>query len=262
MIGHASTALQELSKLPNTKERRNHELMLRLMLGAAYWAVRGFATSDVEQTFSQARDLATDVDNRGHLVAALRGLFGCYYARGQLTKALHEADDIVALARRAEELADLCVGRLLRGQILFWRGEFAQARAELEGALSLYVPAVQRAKMLSSQIDPAVNARIHLGWTLWMLGYPDQAVRSTEEAVSAARSIAQPFGLAMALFWNAVVKLYRGDREATDKARRELRATTTEYHLPFLGACATVLEGEALIASGRAGPGIAESVTL
>jgi class 3 adenylate cyclase/tetratricopeptide (TPR) repeat protein len=258
VIGHASKALQLVLTLRSSRERKSHELDLRLLLGAAYWAVRGFASLEVEQTFTEARRLATEIGDIGRLVLARRGLFGCYYARGKLAKALGQAESVVTLANRAGNSADLCVGRLLRGQILVWQGQFVEARDELQGALSLYAPAVQRSKILSSQIDPAINSRNHLGLTLWMLGYPDQALRATEEAVSAARAIKQPFALAMALFFSAFVKLYRGDRTASEETNRELRSVATEYHLSHFRATATVLDGEALIGCGKVKLGIAK----
>jgi adenylate cyclase len=149
------------------------------------------------------------------------------------------------------------VGHLVAGQILFWRGEFIAARAEQEGALSLYDPAEQRTRTLSLQIDPGVNARMHLGWTLWSLGFPDQGVAAVERALADARRSGQPFSLAMALFWRAAVAHCCGDWETVRAATEELRLVTAEHHITYLGACATVLESSVCIESGQIAAGIA-----
>ena len=143
------------------------------------------------------------------------------------------------------------------GSILFWRGELDAARRELETAISLYDPAEQRARLLSTQIDPGANARYHLSWTLWTLGLPDQGLASADRAVEAGREISQPLTLAMALFWRAVVKLCRGEIAGVGADVAQLRAVTTEFHILYLGATTTVLEGALLIEQGQVQAGIA-----
>ena len=85
----------------------------------------------------------------------------------------------------------------------------------------------------------------------------DEGAAASERALLSARSINQPFGLAMALFWAAVLRLWRGERAALAELRAELRVVTAQYGISYLAASATVLEGEDLIASGETKKGIA-----
>jgi tetratricopeptide (TPR) repeat protein len=256
-IVHTAKAFELLETLPDTRERRVHELGLRFLSGGALWAAKGFASLEVEQTFLRAQELAAEVGDAAQSVIALRGLFGCYYARGELDRAQAQGEAVKAVAQRSGSRGDLTVGHMEVGSILFWRGELADARRELEAALLLYDPAEQRAKLLSTQIDPGANARYHLSWTLWTLGLPDQALASADRAVEAGREIAQPLTLAMALFWRAVVKLCRGEVVAAAADTAELRAVTTEFHIRYLGATTTVLEGALLIEQDRLEAGMA-----
>jgi tetratricopeptide (TPR) repeat protein len=255
-IAHTEKALGLLTALPDTRERRVHELGLRFLSGGALWAAKGFASPEVEQTFLRAQELASEVGDAAQSVVALRGLFGCYYARGELSRALAQGEAVKEVARRSGSAGDLTVGHMEVGSILFWRSEFDAARHELEAAISLYNPIEQRAKLLSTQIDPGANARYHLSWTLWTLGLPDQALATVDRAVEAGREISQPLTLAMALFWRAVVKLCRGDVAAAAADIAELRRTTTEFHIRFLGATTTVLEGALLIEQDQPQAGI------
>jgi tetratricopeptide (TPR) repeat protein len=234
-----------------------HELGLRFLSGSALWAARGFASPEVEQTFLRAQELAAEVGDAAQTVVALRGLFGCYYARGELSRALAQGEAVRAVAQKSGSRADLTVGHMEVGSILFWRGELDAARRELETAISLYDPAEQRARLLSTQIDPGANARYHLSWTLWTLGLPDQGLASADRAVEAGREISQPLTLAMALFWRAVVKLCRGEIAGAGADVAQLRAVTTEFHILYLGATTTVLEGALLIEQGQVEAGIA-----
>jgi class 3 adenylate cyclase/tetratricopeptide (TPR) repeat protein len=257
VISHATRGLELLAHIPEPRECLTAELGLQLLLGGASWAAKGFASIDVERAFSRASELAASAGDHARLMDASRGLYGCYYARGDLTAAWGQAERVMALARASGKPGDLVVAHLARGQILFWRGEFAAARAEHERVLALYDPAEQRSMTLSVQIDPCVNARMHLGWSLWMLGYPKQALAAVERATADARLTGQPFSLAMALFWNGCVQLCCGRWRVTEAIANELRAVTDEHHIAFLGTCALVLQAATLIVSGEFNRGAA-----
>jgi predicted ATPase len=102
-----------------------------------------------------------------------------------------------------------------------------------------------------------VNARLHLGWTLWCQGFPDQALATSDEGLAVARLIGQPFSLAMALFWNGAIRLGRGEIDDTEAAVEELSRVTARYQIAYLGACAIVLHGAVQIAKGEPGSGVA-----
>ena len=256
-IAQTAQAFALLATLPDTRERRVQELGLRFLSGSALWAAKGFASPEVEQTFLRAQELAAEVGDAAQTVVALRGLFGCYYARGELSLALAQGEAVKAVAQKSGSRADLTVGHMETGSILFWRGELDAARRELETAISLYDAAEQRARLLSTQIDPGANARYHLSWTLWTIGLPDQGLASADRAVEAGREISQPLTLAMALFWRAVVKLSRGEIAGAGADVAQLRAVTTEFHILYLGATTTVLEGALLIEQGQVQAGVA-----
>jgi class 3 adenylate cyclase/tetratricopeptide (TPR) repeat protein len=255
-IQHTSRALDLIATLPDSRERRMQELGFRFLAGGAYWAVKGFSSTEVEQLFLRALELTEEVGNAEQSVIALRGLFGCYYARGELARAFAQGERIAALAERSGSQADRTIGHMQKGSILFWRGEHAAARRELESAIAAYNPAQHRARLLSTQIDPGANARYHLGWTLWVSGLPDQALTMAQRAIDQGRDIAQPLTLAMALFWGAAVKLSCGDIEGAAAATAELRDVTAEYHIRYLSAVTLVLEGGLLIERGETGAGI------
>jgi predicted ATPase len=68
--------------------------------------------------------------------------------------------------------------------------------------------------------DPGVCCRIHGGWALWLLGYPDQGLKVVRQALTLARELAHPHSLVWALISNAVhhqlrrEPLERGERDA------------------------------------------------
>src|SRR5262249_24846914 len=255
-IEHTERALEILAAMPQSRERDRQELSFRFLAGGAYWAYKGYGSKEVEETFSRALELAAEIGDPGQTIYAVRGLFGCYYVRAEHERAQKLAERVLKLAAESQDRSDLMVGHMMLGSILYWRGQFRNARHELETAISLYDPAAQRAKMLSMQIDPGTNAYMHLGVTLWILGLPDKALQAASHAVALARQLNQPFALAQALLNQGLVCWRRGDIATARAIVSELRDVATEYEITFLSAAVPLLEGGLLIAEGAAEGGL------
>jgi adenylate cyclase len=163
---------------------------------------------------------------------------------------------VAALGDKLGERGPRMLGRWMSGCVAFWQGEFETARHDLEQAYSLYDADAQRANPLALQIDPGVNALFHLSWTLWILGYPDQAAATSTRAIEAARRLSQPFALAMALFFACATRACCGHSGAVRQMLDELVALTAQQGLGYLGSCALVLEGQELIARGECAAGL------
>jgi predicted ATPase len=231
-------------------------LVFRFLAGGAYWAYKGYGSNEVEETFTRAQELAAEIGDAAQTVYAVRGLFGCYYVRAEPERAQKQAERVIKLARESQDRGDLMVGHMMLGSILFWRAEFKAALHELERAISLYDVAEQRTKMLSMQVDPGINAHMHLGATLWMLGSPDKALRISDQSVALARQMEQPFALAQALFFNCMVKWWRREIPAAELAVAELKTVAADYEITFLNATVPLLEGGLLISAGKADLGL------
>jgi tetratricopeptide (TPR) repeat protein len=257
-LGHATRGLEVLAGVGEGRDRDRLELALEILCGAAYRAVKGFASSEAERSFAAARTLAERLDDVPRLIDARRGLFSCYYARGALALARDEGQQVTVLGERMNDPASRMLGHWMLGCVAFWQGEFPTARRELEEAFALYDPREQRANTLALQIDPGVNALLHLGWTLWILGYPERAVRTSEQAVATARALSQPFALSMALFFACATRACCGEHASVRPLLDELQALVAEHGLGYMASVARVLEGQELIAHGQYAPGLAQ----
>src|SRR5262249_4043699 len=106
------------------------------------------------------------------------------------------------------------MAHMAMGFTLYFLGEFASAREHFEQGLILY----------HSQEHPAeagrhseVYCRSYAAWSLWMLGYPDQAVKRSREALSLARELAHPSILAEALSQAAAFSLVRKEGQTAQE---------------------------------------------
>jgi tetratricopeptide (TPR) repeat protein len=81
------------------------------------------------------------------------------------------------------------------GVTLFWLGEFASSRQHLEQAIALYDPQKHPRTTLGTA-DPRVDCLSFAAWTLWYLGYPDQSLKRSHEALALAEELSHPYSLA------------------------------------------------------------------
>ena len=83
----------------------------------------------------------------------------------------------------------------------------------------------------------------------WLLGYPDKALAIGSEALALAERIAHPFSLEIALLFNAMLHLDRGEPELALQRLEAAEALAAEQRLGFVLE-PRFLRGAALTAQG------------
>ncbi|MFQ5479617.1 MAG: hypothetical protein ACE5E4_13490, partial [Candidatus Binatia bacterium] len=78
-------------------------------------------------------------------------------------------------------------------------------------------------------LDVGVEALSNIGFTLALLGFPDQALTRVREAVSLAEELSHPFSLAFALIYAAIVHGHLGDWRALRESADALMTISTEH---------------------------------
>ena len=86
---------------------------------------------------------------------------------------------------------------------------------------------------------------------LWLLGYPDQALRRSHETLTLAQELAHPFSLAYALTFAAWVHQFRREGQATQARAETLCALAREQGFAFLLAVGMATQGWALAEQGQ-----------
>jgi class 3 adenylate cyclase len=253
LISYANQGRALLRDLETPANRDKLELDFLILLGAAYRATKGFSSSEVEESFSRAYELCEKLDDHAKIIDVLRGLFACYYVRAQHGKALQQADLVLA---KAADMPDVSMmGHWMRGCTLFWQGRFVESGDELFNAIALYEQSEQPKQILATQIDPGVNAYIHLIWNRWIVGKVDEAVSISEYVIALARELNQPFALAMALQFICTVRIYRGELDLARSLSDELQQITKTYNIVFLHVTGQILDGFIDIESDNLLPG-------
>ena len=96
-------------------------------------------------------------------------------------------------------------------------------------------------------------------WTLWYLGYPDQGLARSQEAVTLAQQSAHPFSLSFALGFAAVFHQFRREGHAAQERAEAAIRLATEQGFPLWRAMSSILHGWALAQQGQARKGSSRS---
>ncbi|MGI9304307.1 MAG: AAA family ATPase [Gammaproteobacteria bacterium] len=243
---HYSQALQGLATLPDTAENRQWETGLQLALGSVHIASKGWAAPDTEQAFARAHELCEQLGDSPALFGALCGLADVYFVSGRLNSALEIAERCLAIAKQCGGSAEQLKAHTLRGFVLFSFGDVVQARGHFEQALALYDRKQHDELKFSYGYDPQVDTMGWLSWTLALLGFPEQALEKSREALSLGQSLGHPHTLALAYQFATLVHATRREPDRAMPLALSMRDIGNEHGFPLMVAGGAVLHGWAL----------------
>jgi tetratricopeptide (TPR) repeat protein len=255
-ISHLTKGLELLKALPDTHDRTQQELRLQISLGGSMTATKGWAAPETGAVYARARELCRQVGETPQISPVLWGLCAFYSVRAEYPTALELAKQLLSLAERVQDSALLLEAHYAVGQALNLLGEFPGAREHLDQVIALYEVRQHRSLAFVHGMDPGVMARGVSASVLWMLGYPEQALRYSRDALTLAQELAHPFSLAMALFNAATLHHYRREGQIVQERAEACVNLSTEQGFPYFAALGTVMRGAALAAQGQPEAGI------
>jgi class 3 adenylate cyclase/predicted ATPase len=198
-VSHLTRGLRALEGTPEGPERLRQELALQLTLGVPLTILKGHAAPEVERAYARAHALSAQIEDGPLRFSVLRGLwFHAFdHARYQVARDLGTQCLALADGLRDPMLRhEAC--RMLWGP-LFMLGDLTAARIHIEESAALTDRDQGRPKAVEGMLDPAVLSLGYASWTLWALGYPDQARRRSHEAVVLAERLSHAYTRAFAL---------------------------------------------------------------
>jgi predicted ATPase len=257
-VALARRGLAQLRALPDTPEHGRLELRLQMALGSQLQLTEGYAAAEAGRAFARARELFAQEEDPAHLFHFLWGSWMFYMVRGEMGPAAELTEQLLASARGAADATLLLQASQAAECTLLHRGELADARGYMEQAWSLYDPARFRALVDLYANDSGVVCLGFGALVLWLLGYPDQALKSSRDSVALAREHAYPFSLGFAYYFAAKLHQLRGEVQAARELAEAAQALASEQGFPLWLAGGTFLRGWALIQQAREAEGLAQ----
>jgi class 3 adenylate cyclase/tetratricopeptide (TPR) repeat protein len=255
-IRHLTKALELLGAVAETPLRLRQQLQLLTMLGTALIATKGFSTRDVIEVYSRARTLSQRVGEAAQFFPVLWGQWVNCSSRAEYGAALEFGQECLSLARNVADPVLIVEAHHALGVHYCTTGEFEQALEHLQQATTLYNPTNHHLHAYTYGQDPAVLCRIHAGFALWFLGYPDQTLNKNNEALTLVQKLAHPATSAMAAAFGAQLYQFCGDVHAAAKLAATAVDLSFQHELDFTRAMGTIIGGRALTRQGEKAAGI------
>jgi class 3 adenylate cyclase/predicted ATPase len=252
-------ALEVLKHLPEDRERLEQVISIRIDLGPALMATRGYGDPEVEQNYTHAREVCQRMGETPKLFPILWGLSRVYNSRGKLQASRDLGEQLLSTAQRLQDPALLLEAHHTLWAILFTLGDLDAAQKHAEYGIANYNQ--QQHSYLASLYgghDPGVCSRTHAARQLCLLGYPDQALQRGREAVALGHELSHPFSLGQALYWLGWVHQQRGELEAASTWIAALSEIGMELGFPRFVTQADFLRSYLLLDQGRAEEAIVE----
>jgi len=246
--------LELLKTLPDTLERAQQELALQVALGVPLTATRGQTSLEGERAHTRARELCQQLGQPPQLFPTLYGLWGFYFVRGELPTTRELGEQLLSLAQREQDPALLMDAHRALERVLYHLGEFAPAREHCEQALALY----NSQRRGTSAFNPGVSSLSLATLVLWHLGYPDQALKKSQEALTLAQTLSHPLSLVYALGYAVRFHQPRREKQAVQERAEAALTLATEQGFPFWLGLLSIQRGWVLAEQGQVEEGITQ----
>jgi predicted ATPase len=242
-VALARRGLALLQTLPDTPQRMRRELPLLMTLGMQLQVTQGYAAPEAERTYARARLLCERMQESPPLFPVLWGLWLFSKVRSELGKARELATQLFRLAQSAQDPAQLLQVRQALAVTSLCLGDPAATREHMEQGVALYDPRRHQGHTFVYGQDPGVACLAIGAVALWLLGYSDQAVRRSREAVALGEKLAQPSTLVLALHFAAMLRQYRREVPAVRESAEAALAIATEHGFSFWRGGSQVMRG-------------------
>lgn len=257
-ITHLSRGLEALKACPEGPERDRLELALQTAIGGPLIAIHGYTALQLGTAFSRAHALCYELDDADALFATLSGKYIFHFVRGDYGAMQSLAAEARLAAERTKDMALELAAHRLAALTAMHAGDFLTARAEFETILSRYDPDAHRPAPVHYVHDPKASALPYLAIVLWILGYPDQALKTSHAAFEYAAELNQTNLTAhVAVYGGAGPAELMGDVAAAHAHADAIIELADQHSLNYWRLSGLILRGWAMAQEGDAEGGLA-----
>jgi class 3 adenylate cyclase/tetratricopeptide (TPR) repeat protein len=210
-IGYAHEALRWIAAMPESRERDQSELKIRMMLGPLIVATQGFSSPEMVGNLERAQELCGRAGETPAIYGVLFAIWSFEHASGRLRESRITAERLLAMAERSQGHAnsDLATAGAhnAMGATQLWLGEFPAACEHLTISSNIFERDIPR--YLPMMQAPVIPGRCHLAWALHIAGQPERARQLMVETDELAVRLGRPFSLAFSHLYSIVLMHFR-----------------------------------------------------
>ena len=257
--GQLGQALSKIASLSSTPDLRREQIVLQVALLNTLMHVKGYgapetktAVAQVRAFIEQAERLGESPDDPSLLLSALFGQWIVNFINFNGDVARELAARFLVLGEKEGTAAPRIIGHRTMASTLAFMGNFVEAKAHYDEALALYRPAEHRRLMTRFGQDLRVTCLAFRSMALWLLGYPEAALRDADCALMEARQIEHAATLMFTLNFPILINTYCGNYHAANERLEELVVLAEEKGAPFRKAEGVLRRGYILTLTGAA----------
>lgn len=243
-----------LAQLTPALRGSSTEMHLQAAIGVSQMFTRG-NSDEVRAALERSLEVAEALDDPASQVQLLGRLQIFHERIGDFVESLQYAHRCARVAGTIGDATAVAAANSLVGLCNHLLGDQPEARRLLEAALAGSPDSLQDSSIYSG-FDLRNRACIALARTLWLQGYPSQAVVLAQRAVDEARQLDHPVTLCIALIWAVSVYMWVGDLERAERDINRFVAYAEVHSLtPYL-AVGRGVKGELAVRRGDAERGV------
>ena len=234
-IGHFERGLGALAVLPEGPARDGREIELQLARGLSLFTAEGFASVQAAVAYNRAHDLAEHQGDSRQQFMAIYGLWQSANGAGRIRDCRRLSRQLLGLtAGKVDDELHLQAHHSAWATGMF-AGDPLAAREHSELGRRLYDPDRHRYHHRHyGGHDPGVCAGSIGALAHWLLGYPDKGLTIGNEALVLAEHHAHPLSLQVALFYNAMLRVDRGEPTIALQRLEAAEILASEQRLGFM----------------------------
>ncbi len=234
------------------------ELELHVALFRALTTTKGWGSPEAGKSHERVRELSQQTGDSKHLLAVLIGDRIRHWRNAEYRAGVAVAKQIEQLAEERDDPLQHVFGRLMAWWPKLALGDFSDLRTTAEAVLERYEPTTQERFAFHYGLDLRAVALALRGYQESLCGLPEQAARSSAEAIAWARELNHAGTLVWALNWaGAQPAAMRGDAEGAGSLAGEVMALPRKRLSPVDRAWGQVFSGWALGKRGNHEEGVA-----
>jgi DNA-binding SARP family transcriptional activator/tetratricopeptide (TPR) repeat protein len=230
-------ALAIIETMPAGRGRDSRELAVLEALAAPLNARDGYSSPDLQQTLERSIALARSLGRQDSTVAGMVALWTSQFVQGRTAESYRTATRALDLVGPASELIGLA--HFAVGGSALSLGRPGEGLRHLGLASQLAGTAVS----LSVGTRSDVHSMAFSAHAFWLLGQDGEALSTCRDTISLARTIDNPYSLAMALAYGCITYQMRNDLPELRRTVDELRELCDRYHFAYYREWGLILDG-------------------
>jgi class 3 adenylate cyclase/predicted ATPase len=255
-VAHLNKGLSLVPSLPDSAKPVEQELMLLNLLATPLMYTKGYAAPEAGRVYDRVHELCRQVGESVHIFQALSGISQYHMVRGDIDRALALAEEALPQAEQQSDIGPLLEAHRLMGLHCVWGGQFERALPHLNEIRNLFEPERHRDLALVYGQNHKMSSCTLQSQAVAALGYPEQALRWRQAALTEAEQTKHWFSRAYARSLTLNTLQYLRELKLIRDAVEDAINFAAEQSIMFYLAYALTIKGWLLSQLGSVEEGI------